>query len=156
MSGGPAPLRIRGHHLLCMLGFRGMGYSPEFVRNMRRVVDRFFHPGAPAVRAVADCDDICAACPHRRDGRCAAGEDSARRTRCMDLQVLQCIGVDEGTTAGADELMERLARKVSPERRRGICGDCGWADHGVCAEGLIRLKQGCCPPFHSDVSAERA
>lgn len=32
-------LRIRAHHVLCILGFRGEGYSREFVENMRRVVD---------------------------------------------------------------------------------------------------------------------
>ena len=29
-------LKIRHHHLLCILGFKGLGYSDEFVENMKK------------------------------------------------------------------------------------------------------------------------
>ena len=31
-------MRLRGHNLLCIQGFVGKGYSPEFVDNMTRAV----------------------------------------------------------------------------------------------------------------------
>ncbi|HII92208.1 MAG TPA: DUF1284 domain-containing protein, partial [Methanosarcina sp.] len=31
-------LKIRAHHLCCIQGFQGYGYSPVFVANMRAVI----------------------------------------------------------------------------------------------------------------------
>jgi hypothetical protein len=30
-------IKIRGHHLLCLLHFEGKGYSEEFIENMKIV-----------------------------------------------------------------------------------------------------------------------
>ncbi|PIU52192.1 DUF1284 domain-containing protein, partial [Candidatus Desantisbacteria bacterium CG07_land_8_20_14_0_80_39_15] len=30
-------MKIRAHHLLCVLGFQGLGYSPEFIKKMTQV-----------------------------------------------------------------------------------------------------------------------
>jgi hypothetical protein len=33
-------LKVRAHHLLCMQGFQGSGYSPEFVENFIKILDQ--------------------------------------------------------------------------------------------------------------------
>ena len=75
-------LSLRAHHLLCVFGFRGLGYGPAFVTNMRHTVERFFGDGAVEVVLVSGCDDVCAACPHALRGQCSAeqGGDGAVRT----------------------------------------------------------------------------
>ena len=32
------PVRLRGHHFLCILTYRGHGYTPSFVANMTEIV----------------------------------------------------------------------------------------------------------------------
>jgi len=51
-------VRLRAHHLLCILTFAGKGYSPAFVANMAGVVARI-GAGEP-IEVVAGPDDICA------------------------------------------------------------------------------------------------
>jgi hypothetical protein len=51
-------VRLRGHHLLCLLTFVGKGYTPAFTANYRRIVARL-NEGA-AVELVDGPDDICA------------------------------------------------------------------------------------------------
>lgn len=33
-------IRLRGHHLLCVLTFEGAGYNAQFARNLTAIVDR--------------------------------------------------------------------------------------------------------------------
>ena len=62
-------IKLRGHHLLCLRGFQGYGYSKDFVLNMTRINE---------LRKTKDCiisltnepDDICSACPNLQDNMC--------------------------------------------------------------------------------------
>lgn len=51
-------VRLRGHHLLCLLTFRGAGYGAAFVANMREIAERL-SAGEDAV-IVDGPDDLCA------------------------------------------------------------------------------------------------
>ena len=51
-------MRLRGHNLLCIQGFVGKGYSPEFVANMTRVVDSLGRNAR--IEVVAEPDDLSA------------------------------------------------------------------------------------------------
>lgn len=50
-------VRLRGHHLLCLLTYVGKGYTPAFVANYQRIVVRL-NAGEP-VELVEGPDDIC-------------------------------------------------------------------------------------------------
>jgi uncharacterized protein len=52
-------IHLRPHHLLCMLTFKGMGYTPAFVANLEQVVRRLA-TGTETIEIVAGPDDICA------------------------------------------------------------------------------------------------
>ncbi len=138
---GVADLRIRGHHLLCMLGFRGEGYSGPFVDNMRRVVDAFFGKPHPLVRVVAEPDVICTPCPHLREGCCTAEDGADGKTRSMDAAVLAAMGLQPGTLAASRTLLDLVRRHVDDETQARICTGCRWLPKGFCAEGLARLRR---------------
>jgi hypothetical protein len=52
-------VRLRGHHLLCILTYIGMGYTPHFTENMTTIAERI-NQGA-LIEIVEGPDDICAA-----------------------------------------------------------------------------------------------
>lgn len=51
-------VRLRGHHLLCILTYKGEGYSPAFVANLDRIAARLA-AGEDAL-LVDGPDDVCA------------------------------------------------------------------------------------------------
>jgi hypothetical protein len=51
-------IHLRGHHLLCILNWKGHGYTPEFTRNYDALVERIMNEGAP-IRIIQGPDDIC-------------------------------------------------------------------------------------------------
>ena len=57
-------MKLRAHNLLCIQGFVGKGYSPEFVANMKRIVGGLL--GRTEVTVVEEPDGLCSACPNLR------------------------------------------------------------------------------------------
>ncbi|MBS1183286.1 MAG: 2Fe-2S ferredoxin [Proteobacteria bacterium] len=55
---GDEPVRLRGHHLLCLLTYKGLGYSPGFVAGMTATAGRL--AAGTMAEIVEDPDDICA------------------------------------------------------------------------------------------------
>ena len=134
-------LSIRGHHLLCMFGFRGLGYSPQFVANMQGVVDAFLS-GSPQVTVIAECDDICAACPHKIAGVCCKSAGSESSVAEKDLAVLDRLGLPPGSAYVARALRAHITRTVRPVDLRALCSGCEWLPAGYCEAGLKASNKG--------------
>lgn len=136
-SAPPAPTRLRGHHFLCLYGFRGLGYSQEFVNNMNAVLQAILREPAQMVQPVDVADDICQACPHLQDGRCAKrGEQSDTRVREHDRTVLRRLGIKPGHALPASQVFAAVERHISAEDLPSLCERCQWLPLGWCQEGM--------------------
>jgi hypothetical protein len=134
------PLGIRGHHLLCILGFRGLGYSAAFVQGMGRIVRRMQrHPRSKLV-LLDSADSICGACPRLRPGGVCRDEKVSARVRAKDRAILRRLGLKPGASLSVSSAYERVRRKITPALLTGkLCAKCRWKSLGYCAEGLERL-----------------
>ena len=130
-----ANMQLRGHHLLCLLGFRGLGYSRRFVENMGKVAEVAFSQPVD-IKVVDHCDVICSACPHFTGERCHKKKGSASQVRRRDLKVIDKLGLQVGAEVPARELWARVRRSIAPRDLRAVCTDCEWLELGHCAEGL--------------------
>jgi hypothetical protein len=122
-------MHIRAHHLLCLLGFHGLGYSPEFVKKMAQMKRRLkTSPGVP-VKILNSCDEICLICPHRKNGRCQKGEYSYKRVKEADEKVLSALEIKNGGVISAGKLLRLIEKNIgSFPKLVKICGMCGWRE----------------------------
>ncbi len=134
------PLEIRAHHLLCMLGFRGLGYSQEFTVKMGKVVEELRSNSALPITVIAGCDVICASCPHNRENKCLRNADSERKAKTQDLEVLQRLGFETGAQMPVGKVWTSIKARLSVRDISEICWDCEWRELGYCAAGLERLE----------------
>jgi len=131
------PIHLRGHHLLCLYGFRGLGYDEDFVRNMADLLQRLNRRPDQLVLVGETADDICQACPHLQNGGCAKrGEESEGSIRTHDDRILQRLGIEAGQVLPAWELFRKVERLISPEDLSGLCEGCQWLALGYCREEL--------------------
>jgi len=129
-------LRLRGHHLLCLHGFRGLGYSPEFVSCMWLVRDKALSSPNVEVEVTISPDDICSACPHLTSDGCARnGQESETRTGGKDSAVLQRLSLSPGDKLPSGELFALVAEKFAGGIE-DVCSSCRWFPLGWCAEGI--------------------
>jgi hypothetical protein len=132
-----APIRLRGHHLLCLYGFRGLGYSEEFIANMTALLEGIQRGPERLVELVEEADDICRACPHLRNSGCAKkGEESEARVREHDGRILRRLRLAKGRILPAGEAFRLLARSTAPDDLPELCQRCEWLALGYCQEGL--------------------
>ena len=134
-------LRIRGHTLLCLQGFRGEGYSPEFVENLsaiHRLLTTF--PEKP-VEVIQAPDDICIACPNLKgDGCHLNGAGSEEEMKKQDVDVMKRLGMTEGLIFPWREILARVSRNMEGNDLVDVCGGCRWLPLGYCKKGIEALK----------------
>ena len=127
------PVIIRGHTLLCLQGFRGEGYSPDFIDNMAAIHARLqAEPGTP-VRVTDTPDHFCVACPNLkgspqfdsggRSGEEAAGSSHAPRSPALapaepDARFLPGAAAGSGGIGGRGHDEERAPASSAAESVR--------------------------------------
>jgi len=130
-------IRLRGHHLLCLLGYRGMGYSARFADNMSRVYNQLLAEPDSTITIVGGPDDLCACFPKDGEYHC----DNASVTD-RDQAVLRRLGYPIGFAGPWSSVLSRIRATIVPEDIDVICATCQWRAYGVCAEGVRLVKQG--------------
>ena len=130
-------MRLRAHHLLCLLGFRGLGYSPEFVANMDGIAERLRSSPETLIEIVCQPDDICSSCPFFGEKGCEhKGPSSEKKRRGQDTAVIERLNIKAGEKLNWLEVRERIRRAISLQDLEKICQDCQWLPLGYCVEGL--------------------
>ena len=132
-------MKLRAHHLICILGFRGLGYSKEYVDNMTKIVEQL--QPSTSIEICTKPDDICAPCPFLGKKGCQErGPESENEVRNRDLAVMSRLNIVAGDRVTWADVKERIRRSISPEDLVDICQDCQWLGQGYCVEGLRRLR----------------
>ncbi len=133
-------MRLRFHHLLCILGFRGLGYDEKFIKGMERIIQTIKENLDLKIKLVEGCDDICQACPFNINGLCeneaVGGEE---RVRERDRQVAGRLDLKAEDILTIKEVLDSVKKKIKPGDLSVICKDCPWLKMGYCEEGLKKV-----------------
>lgn len=121
-------MRLRGHHFLCILTYRGSGYSPEFVRNMSDIVAQIKNgvPVALTDGPDAICAGLTAGCRIAADHDCHLA-DIVALDRLAEAAVANVLGRDlrAARVLGVTEI-DTLRREFQAGTIRAACADCSW------------------------------
>lgn len=123
-------IRLRPHHLLCLLTYVGKGYSAAFTANYDAIAARI--GDGEDVLIVAGPDDICApllgdADPHCHRDSVVERDRLALRDLGELLEVPPRIG---GSVALDAAVLKQMREAFATGRTRAACAGCEW--HGLC------------------------
>jgi len=123
-------IRLRAHHLLCILTYAGDGYSSAFTDNLDAIVARI--SAGEDVLIVGGPDDVCTPMLHADDAHCL--RDSVRDRDILaarDLGKLLGFEMSEGQRLTlADSELQRMRAAFATGETREACAGCEW--HGLC------------------------
>lgn len=121
---GSEPIRIRAHHILCMQGFHGLGYSHEFIENMAKIIEEIRNNPSCLIEIIVGVDSICEYCPHNSQGICNK-ESETNNIGYMDSKILEKFDVKAGTVV-TSSLISSMAMSLCRKTVNELCGDCSW------------------------------
>lgn len=121
-------VRLRAHHLLCMLTYVGKGYSPAFVENYEVIAARL--STGEEIELVAGPDDICGPLTADSEAHCH-GASVIERDRAAADAVARLIGSPLPLGARitpTSALLTRLRKTFATGEIRTACSGCEWSD----------------------------
>ena len=120
-------VRLRPHHLLCLLTYVGKGYTPDFVANYDLISERL--SGGEDILIVDGPDDICT--PLLNDGDPHCWRESVRdrdKQAARDVGRLLSLSVSEGTRIALEpDLFRRMRDGFAEGGTRSACTGCEWS-----------------------------
>ncbi|WP_338051077.1 DUF1284 domain-containing protein [Pararhizobium gei] len=131
-------VRLRSHHLLCMLTFVGKGYTQAFTENYIRIAARL--TAGEDILVVEGPDDVCAPLLGEADAHCRRGSVT-ERDRCATRAVENLLGMAAGPGASirpdAGFLLTLRNAFGAGSIRKG-CDGCEWLAlcTGIAATGF--------------------
>ncbi len=135
-------VRLRAHHLLCMLTYVGKGYSPAFVENYEAIAARL--SAGEEIELVAGPDDICGPLSADPEAHCHWESVVDRDLAAADA-VARLLGspVSPGVRiAPTAALLSRLRETFAAGVIRTACSGCEWSElcDGVAGGGFAGVR----------------
>lgn len=135
-------VRLRPHHLLCMLTYVGKGYSPAFVENYEAIAARL--SAGEEAQLVAGPDDICGPLTADPAAHCHGASVVERDREAADA-VARLLGSPLPLGARITPtlaLIERLRANFATGDIRSACAGCEWSDlcDQVAGDGFTSVR----------------
>jgi hypothetical protein len=119
-------IRLRAHHLLCLLTYVGKGYSPAFTANYDGIAERLSR--GEDILLVSGPDDVCAPLLDDPEPHCL-NESVVERDRLatQDVEELLARPILVGTRLDLDTAtLARMRQAFAADLVRKACGGCEW------------------------------
>ena len=129
--------KLRGHHLFCLLGYKGMGYSQEYVENMTKLHQSLRDEPETWVQLIEGPDHLCEKYPNSGEYHC-----QDRHIDNRDRVILEKLGLKVGQILKWKDIEDSIRKNVVPSDIGIVCETCSWRSFGVCEEGVQNILQG--------------
>lgn len=129
--------KLRGHHLFCLLGYRGMGYSQEYVENMTRMHQTLRDNPRTWIQLVKGPDHLCEKYPNSGEYHCEHDDIYER-----DAVILEKLGLNIGQILYWQDIELNIQKHALPSDIQTVCETCSWRSYGVCEEGIRDILEG--------------
>ncbi|NDV89467.1 DUF1284 domain-containing protein [Aurantimonas aggregata] len=137
-------VRLRAHHLLCMLTYVGKGYSPAFTANYDVIVGRIDR--GEDILIVEGPDDICAPLLGDEDSHCLRESVVERDDRAAEaVAVLLCRTIGPGGRIRLNpDMLQTMRWAFRSSEGRRACMNCEWASlcSSVAEDGFSDVRLG--------------
>ncbi|KEH91366.1 hypothetical protein Z965_00555 [Clostridium novyi A str. BKT29909] len=128
-------LNLRAHHLFCIQGYLGNGYSEKFIKNMDKIVEKLKANPSIILKVINKVDDVCRCCPNKLENNLC---ESEKKVDNLDLKVLEFLKIEPNREYVYEELVKYIKENLTYDVFYDICKNCGWFNMGYCKSQLFK------------------
>ena len=132
MSQEMLPIKLRGHHLVCLHFFTGEGYNSEFIKNLKDILVRT--KSGEELEVCSGEDDVCRRCPFLKDKKCSYDKHAENEIQKMDRDAMEFLRIEPSmkvTWVDIEERVKGIFKKWSAK----YCKNCNW--QSVCEKTAL-------------------
>jgi hypothetical protein len=118
-----APIKLRGHHLICLHFFTGEGYNPEFIENLKEILIRA--QSGEEIEVCSGVDDVCSVCPFLKERRCHYVKHAENEIQKMDRNATKRLRIESGMKVMWFDIQERV-KGILRTWKEDYCKSCNW------------------------------
>ncbi len=122
------PIGIRAHHLLCIQGFQGFGYSKDFELHLESFVVFLNLNPSFKIQILAETDEICSHCPYEIQGACEKVYGSLDETLKVDYLVIGKLDLNLKQFYSVEYVTKLVNNRLDWDDVIEICFNCSWKD----------------------------
>ena len=118
-----SPIKLRGHHLICLHFFTGKGYNPEFIENLEQIVTRA--TSGEEIEVCSGVDDVCSVCPFLKERRCHYDTHAENEIQKMDRDSTKLLRIEPGMKVLWIDMRDKVKR-ILRIWKSDYCKHCNW------------------------------
>ncbi|MBN1232615.1 MAG: DUF1284 domain-containing protein [Candidatus Coatesbacteria bacterium] len=130
-------IKLRPHHILCLHGFKGLGYSEDFIKQMQEISDKIKRERHVKISFIFDLDILCHSCTE--DNRKACLQQNSL-SRLIDKRLKKKLKGLLRRETSLTFFLEKLYKTISARKMDYICRGCEWKKFGYCREGYLKKR----------------
>jgi len=132
MIADETPVKLRGHHLICLHFFTGEGYNPEFITNLGEILMRV--RSGETIEVCSGADDVCTMCPFLKDRICRYDNHAETEVQKMDRDATALLKIEPAMKVRWVEMQEQL-QGIFKSWSADYCRSCNWRN--VCEKTAL-------------------
>ncbi|MDD3984568.1 MAG: DUF1284 domain-containing protein [Methanobacterium sp.] len=120
------PIKIRAHHILCIQGFQGYGYSKDFETHMQRIIIFLDTHPTTKIQIITKTDEICSYCPYNYKNSCNMDKYSPIIMEKLDKLIIKKFLLKENEIYPIEDILKLVNDNINHNTLIEICGNCSW------------------------------
>ncbi|MBM4145002.1 MAG: DUF1284 domain-containing protein [Nitrospira sp.] len=133
------PIKLRGHHLICLHFFKGEGYNPEFIKNLWKIIKRA--EDGEDIEAYPGPDDVCAMCPYLKGKICFYDNEAESEIKEMDRKAFTLLELKSGDRVKWSNINGKIP-DIFNAWFHAYCLQCAWRQACQKEEKFLRFIKG--------------
>lgn len=128
----PTCILMQAHHAWCLENYVGLAHNKAHANSWERISKTIKENPDIKVKIVDEPDALCISCPSNGDSngiKCNKNFVTKLNERFKTI-----LGLEAGQQYEYKEIVEKLRALMNPQKRKEICGECGFFQYGVCKD----------------------
>lgn len=127
--------KLRAHHLMCTMGYKGYNYSEEAKNSWDEFSKAVKENPDIKVMIIDGRDSLCSNCPTGDKFVNSCRENNVKN---LDDSIRKLLSIELNQIYKYSDLCSKLFDALNPEKHAKLCGECIWRTYGLCSETFAK------------------